>query len=171
MPATPPNRPLLSLVVATLAAVAATAVAAPATAAAPAGGATGLSAAVAPTSVAPGGRVGLLLRGCGSRTGTASSSAFGDVRLGPSGSSSTLSGSTTVFTNAGAGTYTVTFECGGPGGGRVTAPLQVTTGAARGGTGGSIHTVSRAEMAVGGTLTASALAAGIWLLRRRARAS
>ncbi|MEU6862900.1 hypothetical protein ABZ924_06430 [Streptomyces sp. NPDC046876] len=164
MPATPPNRPLLSLAAATLAAVAATA--APASAA---GGATGLSAAVSPNSVAPGGRIGLTLGGCGSRTGTASSSAFGDVRLGSSNSAYTLSGSTTVFTNASAGTYTVTFECGGPGGDRVTASLQVTTGAARGGTGGSIDTVSRGEIAVGGALTVGALATGIWLLRRRTR--
>ncbi|MEU3772752.1 hypothetical protein AB0F11_05995 [Streptomyces sp. NPDC032472] len=166
MPATPPNRPLLSLAAAALAAVAATA--APATATA-AGGATGLSAAVSPNSVAPGGRIGLTLGGCGSRTGTASSSAFGNVRLGSSNSTSTLSGSTTVFTNASAGTYAVTFECGGPGGDRVTAPLQITTGAARGGTGGSIDTVSRGEIAIGGALTVGALATGIWLLRRRTR--
>ncbi len=166
MPAKPPNRPLLSLAAATLAAATA---ATPVTAAHAAGGAT-LTAAVSPTSVAPGGRVALNMRGCGSRTGAASSSAFGDARLtAGNGEATNLFGSATVFSSASSGTYTVTFECGGPGGQRVTASLQVTPGAARGGTGGSIGTMSPGQIAVGGALTASALGTGIWLLRRRIR--
>ncbi|KOU30588.1 hypothetical protein ADK52_04090 [Streptomyces sp. WM6372] len=128
------------------------------------------SAGVSPTTVAPGSRVSLNVTGCGTKTGTASSSAFGDVRLTPGNLEATnLFGSATVFSNANSGTHTVTFECGGSGGQRVTVPLQVTSGAARGGLGGSIGEMSPGQVALGGALAAGALGTGIWILRRRAR--
>ncbi|MGW7452560.1 hypothetical protein [Streptomyces sp. NPDC054787] len=126
------------------------------------------SATVSPTSVAPGGRVALSVDGCGTRTARATSTAFGEVRLGPgNAASSTLFGSAIVSRNATTGTHRVTFECGGPGGERVTASLYVTPGAARGGTGGSVGSMSTGQVAVGGALAASALGAGVWVLLRR----
>ncbi|MFK0253270.1 hypothetical protein [Streptomyces sp. NPDC090445] len=168
MPAKPSNRPLLNLAAATLA-VAATAVA-PLPAAHAADGSP-LSAAVSPTTAAPGNRVALILRGCGSNLARVGSSAFGEVRLSGGGSSGSgsLTGSATILRNASTGVHPVTFECGDFAGSRVTVSLQVAPGAARGGEGGSIGAVSPARIAIGGTLAASALGAGIWILRRRAR--
>ncbi|MFD7629856.1 hypothetical protein ACFV7Q_28190 [Streptomyces sp. NPDC059851] len=168
MPAKPSNRPLLSLVAATLA-VAATA-ATPLSAAHAVNGSP-LSAAVSPTTVAPGNRVALHLRGCGTSSGRAASSAFGEVRLRAGSSFDSLSGSATILRGASTGVHPVTFECGDFGGTRVTVSLQVAPGAARGGEGGSIGAVSPAQIAIGGTLAASALGTGIWILRRRARTS
>lgn len=129
------------------------------------------SASVSPSTVAPGGRVALNIAGCGTKTGRASSSAFGDVQLTPGNLEATnLFGGATVHRNASAGTHRVVFECGGPGGERVTVSLHVTPGAARGGTGGSIGSMSPGQIAAGGALAAGALGAGIWLLRRRATA-
>ncbi|MFE9933939.1 hypothetical protein [Streptomyces sp. NPDC005533] len=126
------------------------------------------SAGVSPTSVAPGGRVALNVDGCGTRSGRATSTAFSEVRLTPGNAQATnLYGSATVFRDANPGTHRVTFECGGPGGERVTVSLQVASGAARGGTGGSIGSMSPWQVAVGGALAAGALGAGIWVLRRR----
>ncbi|MFJ4779006.1 hypothetical protein [Streptomyces sp. NPDC088762] len=126
------------------------------------------SATVSPGIVAPGGRVSLNIAGCGTRTGRATSTAFGDVRLNPGSPAATnLIGSATVFGNASPGAHRVTFECGGPGGESVVVSLQVTPGAARGGTGGSIDSMSKAQIAVGGALVASALGAGVWVIRRR----
>ncbi|MFG2749864.1 hypothetical protein [Streptomyces xanthophaeus] len=127
------------------------------------------SASVSPSTVAPGGRVGLNVAGCGTKTGRATSSAFGDVQLTPGNLEATnLFGSATVYNNASPGTHRVIFECGGAGGQRVTVSLQVTPGAARGGTGGSVGSMSPGQIAVGGALAAGALGAGVWLLRRRA---
>lgn len=127
---------------------------------------------VSPTAVAPGGRVSLNVTGCGTKTGLASSSAFGDVRLTPGNLEATnLFGNATVFSNANTGAHSVTFECGGAGGQRVTVSLQVTTGAARGGLGGSIGAMSPGRIALGGAMAAGALGTGIWVLRRRSRMS
>ncbi|MGW0391635.1 hypothetical protein ACWDYJ_12195 [Streptomyces sp. NPDC003042] len=123
---------------------------------------------VSPTTVAPGSRVSLNITGCGTKTGRASSRAFGDVWLTPGNLEATnLFGAATVHRNAGAGSHPVTFECGGPGGQRVTVALQVSPGAARGGLGGSAGTMSPAQIAIGGALAVGALGTGIWLLRRR----
>ncbi|MBT2467884.1 hypothetical protein J7E97_08350 [Streptomyces sp. ISL-66] len=123
---------------------------------------------VSPTSVAPGSRVSLNITGCGTKTGKASSRAFGDVWLTPGNAEATnLFGAATTFRNASAGAHPVTFECGGPGGERVTIALNITPGAARGGLGGSVDSVSPGQIAVGGALVASALGAGAWFLRRR----
>ncbi|MET9964232.1 hypothetical protein ABZ128_35000 [Streptomyces sp. NPDC006326] len=128
------------------------------------------SASVSPTVVSPGGRVSLNLSGCRSNVGRASSSAFGEARLGSGNlQSGTLFGATTVYRDASPGSYNVTFECGD--GERVTVSLQVLSGAARGGLGGSTRAMNTAQIAVGGTLVAGAVGAGIWVLRRRARAS
>ncbi|MFF4100757.1 hypothetical protein [Streptomyces sp. NPDC001903] len=167
MPATPlaqpPNLRLLTRAAAAALVLAAATPAAFAHAASP-------SANVSPTAVAPGGRVSLNVTGCGTKTGTASSSAFGDVRLTPGNLEATnLIGSATVFSNANSGAYTVTFECGGSGGQRVTVSLQVASGAARGGLGGSIGAMSPGRIALGGALAAGALGTGVWILRRRSR--
>lgn len=126
---------------------------------------------VSPSTVAPNGRVALKVEGCGTKTGRAFSSAFADVHLTPGNLEATnLFGSATVYGNAGQGTHRVTFECGGPGGERVTVSLHVAPGGARGGLGGSNDSVSPVQIAVGGVLVASALGAGVWVLRRRAAA-
>ncbi|MCX4693543.1 hypothetical protein [Streptomyces sp. NBC_01408] len=156
------SRRLMKVAAAALVVTAATPVAATVAYAAP-------SASVTPSTVAPGGRVGLNVAGCGTKTGRATSTAFGDVQLTPGNLEATnLFGSATVYNNANPGTHRVTFECGGPGGQRVTVSLQVTPGAARGGTGGSMGSVSPGQIAAGGTLVAVALGAGVWVLRRRA---
>ncbi|WP_235438652.1 hypothetical protein [Streptomyces yangpuensis] len=129
------------------------------------------SASVSPTAAAPGGRVALNITGCGTKAARVTSTAFSEVRLTPGNLEATnLFGNATVFSNANPGTHRVTFECGGPGGERVSVSLQVTTGAARGGTGGSVGSMSPAQIAVGGTLAVGALVGGVWVLRRRAAA-
>ncbi|GAA2650448.1 MULTISPECIES: hypothetical protein [Streptomyces] len=130
------------------------------------------SATVSPTAVAPGGRVALNVTGCGTQVARVTSTAFGEARLTPGNqTAASLIGSATVFNNASSGAHRVVFECGGPGGERVTLSLQVSLGAARGGTGGSIGSMSPGQIAVGGALTAGALGAGVWVMRRRAAAS
>ncbi|MCX5197054.1 hypothetical protein OOK31_24680 [Streptomyces sp. NBC_00249] len=130
------------------------------------------SATVSPGTVAPGGRVSLNVDGCGTRTGRASSRAFGDVSLTPGNQEATnLFGAATVYRDAPTGAHPVTFECGGAGGRRVTVTLQVTPGAARGGLGGSVDSMSPVQIAVGGALAAGALGTGAWLLRRRTTAT
>ncbi|MFJ5550586.1 hypothetical protein [Streptomyces sp. NPDC093225] len=125
-------------------------------------------ASVSPSTAAPGQRVTLNVNGCGTRTGTASSSAFGTSRLSPGGrAADDLSGSATVFANLTPGSYPVTFQCDGLGGRRVTITLRVGPGAARGGLGGSIGEISPGQIAVGGALVAGALGAGFWYFRRR----
>ncbi|MFB7170358.1 hypothetical protein ACFCYM_05945 [Streptomyces sp. NPDC056254] len=129
------------------------------------------SATVSPTTVAPGGRVALNIAGCGTKVARVTSTAFSEVRLAPGNlAADNLSGNATVFNDAVPGTHRVLFECGGPGGQRVTVSLQVTPGAARGGTGGSVGSMSTTQIAVGGTLAACALIGGVWVLRRRAAA-
>lgn len=126
------------------------------------------SGSVSPTSVSPGGRVSLNVTGCGTRTGKATSRAFGDVWLTPGNAEATnLFGAATTFRNVSAGSHPVTFECGGPGGERVTVALNISPGAARGGLGGSVESMSSGQIAVGGSLVAAALGAGAWFLRRR----
>ncbi|MFD9412904.1 hypothetical protein ACFWBN_38695 [Streptomyces sp. NPDC059989] len=128
------------------------------------------SATVSPNPVAPGGRVSLNIDGCGTNVARVTSSAFGDVRLTPGNPASTnLFGSATVLSNASAGAHRVTFECA-PGGERIVLSLQVTPGAARGGTGGSIDSMSPGQIAIGGALVAAALGGGAWVIRRRAAA-
>ncbi|MFE9216848.1 hypothetical protein ACFYN3_10950 [Streptomyces lavendulae] len=126
------------------------------------------SATVSPGTVAPGGRVSLNVEGCGTKTGRATSRAFGNVTLTPGNLEATnLFGAATVYRDAPTGSHPVTFECGGTGGRRITVTLQVAPGAARGGLGGSVESMSTGQVALGGTLAASALCAGIWILRRR----
>ncbi|MFJ8018130.1 hypothetical protein [Streptomyces sp. NPDC096339] len=130
------------------------------------------SATVSPSTVAPGGRVALNLEGCGTKTGRASSTAFGEVLLTPGNLQATnLFANATVSRNASTGTHRVLFECGNARGEQVTIPLQVISGAARGGTGGSIASMSTGQIAAGGALAAGAIGAGVWLLRRRSAAA
>ncbi|MGW1775412.1 hypothetical protein [Streptomyces sp. NPDC002104] len=171
MPATPHsprtpsrtrNRPLPRLLAIAAATVAFAAAAPPTLAQAQPSGS------VSPTNVAPGDRVSLNVTGCGTRTGKATSRAFGDVWLTPGNAEATnLFGSATTSRNISAGSHPVTFECGGPGGERVTVALNITPGAARGGLGGSVGSMSPGQIALGGSLVAAALGAGAWILRRR----
>ncbi|MCJ0867862.1 hypothetical protein [Streptomyces sp. AP-93] len=166
MPATPHSprryRPLPRLLAVAAATVAFAAAAPPTLAQAQPSGS------VSPTNVAPGGRVSLNVTGCGTRTGKATSRAFGDVWLTPGNAEATnLFGSAVTSRNISAGSHPVTFECGGPGGERVTVALNITPGAARGGLGGSVGSMSPGQIAIGGALVASALGAGAWILRRR----
>ncbi|AZM89008.1 hypothetical protein [Streptomyces sp. W1SF4] len=124
------------------------------------------SATVSPGTVAPGSRVTLTVDGCDSSAARASSRAFGDVSLSPASRAYGFTGSATVYRDAAAGSYPVTFDCGGSGR-RVTVTLTISPGAARGGLGGSIDAMSPARIALGGTLAAGALGTGVWLLRRR----
>jgi hypothetical protein len=127
---------------------------------------------VSPGTVAPGSRVALNIEGCGIKTGRASSRAFGDVTLTPGNLEATnLFGGATVYRDAPTGSHPVTFECGGTGGRRVTVALNVSPGAARGGMGGSVDSMSTMQIAVGSGMVMTALGAGIWILRRRAGSS
>ncbi|MFJ7203281.1 hypothetical protein ACIQWR_07080 [Streptomyces sp. NPDC098789] len=129
------------------------------------------SAIVSPDSPAPGQRIALNISGCGTKTGRASSRAFGEVRLTPGNlEAGNLFGSADILRTAAVGSHPVTFECGGPGGTRVTVPLTVIAGAARGGSGGSIGSTSTGQIAVGGALVAGALGAGFHVMRRRSEA-
>lgn len=105
---------LAGVAVAALAAAAAT----PVTLASAAPAATGSpSATVSPGTVAPGGRVSLNVEGCGTKTGRATSRAFGNVSLTPGNLEATnLFGAATVYRDAPTGSHPVTFECGGTGG-------------------------------------------------------
>ncbi|WP_405493313.1 hypothetical protein [Streptomyces sp. NBC_00096] len=125
----------------------------------------GSSGSVTPNSVAPGGRVNLNVTGCVTGAVEATSGAFGSVWLERSNARATNSaGGATVGNNP--GSYSVTFKCASSGE-QVTVPLTVTTGAARGGLGGSVGSMSPGQIAIGGALVASALGAGAWFLRRR----
>ncbi|MER7764260.1 hypothetical protein [Streptomyces sp. NPDC097619] len=126
------------------------------------------TATVSPGTVSPGSRVSLNVEGCGTRTGRATSSAFGEAQLSAGNmEASNLFGSATVYRSISPGSHPVTFECGGSGGRRVTVNLYVTPGAARGGLGGSVDGPSTGQIAMGGALVAGALGAGVWYLRRR----
>ncbi|MFJ3878142.1 hypothetical protein ACIPW5_11840 [Streptomyces sp. NPDC090077] len=125
------------------------------------------SATVSPGTAAPGSRVSLTVDGCDTSTARASSRAFGDVSLSPGSRAYSFTGSATVYRDAASGNYPVTFECGANSGRRVTVTLTVSPGAARGGLGGSVESMSPGQIALGGTLAAGALGTGIWLLRRR----
>ncbi|MFJ3721481.1 hypothetical protein ACIPYQ_02805 [Streptomyces sp. NPDC090045] len=161
-PAAPPTAARRLVTVAAAALIAAAAAPATLAYAAP-------SATLSPTAVAPGGRVALNVTGCGTQVARVTSTAFGEVRLTPGNqAAANLIGSANVFNNASLGAHRVLFECGGPGGESVTLSLQVSSGAARGGTGGSIGSMSPGQIAVGGALAAGALGAGVWVLRRRA---
>ncbi|MEV6956751.1 hypothetical protein [Streptomyces sp. NPDC051183] len=163
MPATPNRTPrathlprLMAIAAATLAVAAAV----PATLAHAAPSAT-----VSPGTVSPGDRVTLNIAGCGTNTGRASSRAFGDVWLTPGNQQATnLIGAATTYRNISAGSHPVTFECGGQ---RITVALNISPGAARGGLGGSVDSMSPGQIAMGGALAAGGLGAGIWMLRRR----
>ncbi|MFE9253696.1 hypothetical protein [Streptomyces sp. NPDC006879] len=128
------------------------------------------SATVSPSSVTPGSRVSLNLQGCGTKTGRASSSAFGDVILQPGNLEATnLVGAATVYDNASPGSHQVRFMCGiGSGVQPRPVTINVVAGPARGGVGGSMSSVNPAHIAIGGTLVAGAMGAGVWVLRRRA---
>ncbi|NJP99600.1 hypothetical protein [Streptomyces zingiberis] len=117
-----------------------------------------------PSSVAPGGTVRLRVTGCGSRTGTATSSAFGTVRLLPGDlRAGHLFGSATVHTYARQGGHRVNVRCGGPESRSTSVRITVSEEAAEAGA-GAFHGMGATAA---GALMAAAGAA--LLLRRRAR--
>ncbi|MFB7778184.1 hypothetical protein [Streptomyces bauhiniae] len=118
---------------------------------------------VTPSVLPAGGRLTIRVEGC--RGGTVSSRAFRAARLEGNGNNSRVT--VTIDRNARPGRYDITAECGGR---SLTRPNAFTViGGVNGGLGGSSTTgATRADMAIGGGLVASAaLGAGaVWLRRR-----
>jgi len=141
---------------------------------------------IAPSVIAPGGRVTLGAGGCTGET-TVTSGIF-DTTVIPSGSTTATA---TVDTDARRGAvYAVTFACGSTGTSRnvnltitagatstptaapTTAPTVSSTavaptGAAQGGLGGSMDTVDSVELAAGGALVAASAVGTLYFVRRR----
>ncbi|MEU4683137.1 hypothetical protein [Streptomyces xinghaiensis] len=118
-----------------------------------------------PSTVAPGGTLRLRATGCDSRTGTASSPAFGRVRLEPGDlKAGHLFGSATVHLHARTGEHQVSVRCGGPEGRSAATRVTVARDAVEAGAGGFRGTVT----AAGGALLLAAAVLGLYL-RRRAR--
>ncbi|WP_030545247.1 hypothetical protein [Streptomyces albus] len=118
-----------------------------------------------PSTVAPGGTLRLRATGCESRTGTASSPAFGRIRLEPGDlKAGHLFGSATVHLHARTGDHQVSVRCGGPEGRSAATRVTVSREAAEAGASGFRGTVT----ATGGALLLAAAALGLYL-RRRAR--
>ncbi|KAF4405517.1 MULTISPECIES: hypothetical protein [Streptomyces] len=132
----------------------------------------GPAAVAEPSAVAPGGTVALEIKGCGTRTGTAASKAFGEIRLQPADlRASRLFGSATVRTYAEPGSHQVRFRCGTDG--RVaTTPLVVSAdGVEAAGNDTFAGLTATTGTAAGGVLLAAAAGAGVYVFRRRARAA
>ncbi|MYV42796.1 hypothetical protein GT030_29025, partial [Streptomyces sp. SID1328] len=120
---------------------------------------------VATPGVLPaGGRLTITVEGC--RGGTVSSRAFGAARLESNGSNHSRV-TVTIDRNARPGRYDITVDCRGR---TLTRPNAFTViGGVNGGLGGSSTTgATRADMAIGGGLVASAALGGglVWLRRR-----
>ncbi|MFJ4964681.1 hypothetical protein ACIP6P_19910 [Streptomyces sp. NPDC088729] len=154
--------------------------------AAPDGAASTFNPTVAPSVIAPGGRVTLGSGGCAGET-TVTSTVFDQVVI-PSGSATATA---TVDTSARRGaSYAVMFTCGSTGSSRsvtltitsgatstptgapATAPTVSSTaiaptGAAQGGLGGSVGTMNTVELASGGALVVAAAFGTVYFVRRR----
>ncbi|MEW1612782.1 MULTISPECIES: hypothetical protein [unclassified Streptomyces] len=160
--------------------------AAPAAHAAPDGAVNTFNPTIAPSVIAPGGRVTLGSGGCTGET-TVTSGIF-DTTVIPSGGTTATA---TVDADARRGAvYAVTFVCGSTGTSRnvnlsitagppstpttvpTTAPTVSSTavaptGAARGGLGGSMETMDSVELALGGALVVAAATGTLYFVRRR----
>ncbi|WP_415949378.1 hypothetical protein [Streptomyces sp. KLOTTS4A1] len=133
---------------------------------------------VTPSSTAPGTTVRIAATGCATSNPNASARAYSDAfptaSLSAVGSSGEVSGTSTVFTGAKAGTYTVTVVCD------VSNPSQKYTGSftvtgtsatpqgVRGGLGGSFG-ATPTTIAAGSVLVAAGLGATAYTLHRRSR--
>ncbi|MBQ0984970.1 hypothetical protein KBZ10_10655 [Streptomyces sp. F63] len=147
---------------------AAAALSVPAAAAISDGAPPGPSVETEPSTVAPGGTLRLRATGCESRTGTASSPAFGSIRLEPGDlKAGHLFGIATVHLHARTGAQQVSVRCGGPEGRSAATRVTVSREAAEAGAGGFGGTATAAT-ATGGALLLAAAALGL-RLRRRAR--
>lgn len=154
--------------------------------AAPDGASSTFNPTIAPSAIAPGGRVTLGAGGCTGET-TVTSGVF-DTTVIPSGSTTATA---TVDADARrSAVYAVTFSCGSTGttrnvnltitGGATSTPTAAPTsaptvsstaiaptGAAQGGMGGSTETMDTAQLAAGAALVASAAAGALYFVRRR----
>ncbi|MBY8884745.1 hypothetical protein K7472_07785 [Streptomyces sp. PTM05] len=137
---------------------------------------------VTPSSARPGQTVTISATGCITASADAIARAYSDAfptaTLNASaGSGGSVTGTSTVFSGAKPGTYTVNVVCdikNGSGGGKGTLTVlgkgnTMPHGGARTGLGGSITSGSAGETALGATLVAAAVvAAGAYGRRRRA---
>lgn len=129
----------------------------------------GPAAVAEPAVVGPADSVVLKVTGCDTRTGMASSAAFGRIRLQPGDlDAGYLFGNATVPSYAEPGDHQVSFRCGGPDGRSATTRLTVM--AAETAEGGSFAGMSTATgTAAGGALLAAGAGTVALILRRRAR--
>ncbi|MFE9698146.1 hypothetical protein [Streptomyces sp. NPDC006270] len=155
----------------------------PAAHAAPDGAASTFNPTIAPSVIAPGGRVTLGAGGCTGET-TVSSGIFDTVTI-PSGSTTATA---TIDTDARRGAvYAVTFACGSTGtsrnvnltitGGATSTPTPTTVptasstalvpGGVRGGLGGSSGGTDTVELAAGAALVVAAASGALYFARRR----
>ncbi|MBC9715156.1 hypothetical protein H9Y04_21630 [Streptomyces sp. TRM66268-LWL] len=166
-----------TLAAGTLLAGAALALAAPAAHAVEAG-----AVAVTPSSAAPGQSVRIGASGCGSANPSAQARAYSDAfataSLSAVGSAGEVAGTSTVFTGAKAGTYTVTVVCdiSNPSQQKYTGSFTVTGSSTtpqgvRGGLGGSFEDAGPGTIAAGSALVAVGLGATAYTVRRRMQRS
>ncbi|MFI6938671.1 hypothetical protein ACIBI4_05330 [Streptomyces sp. NPDC050418] len=140
--------------------------------------------AVTPSSAAPGQTVKIGASGCATSNANASARAYSDAfptaSLSAVGSAGEVSGSSTVFSGAKAGTYTVTVVCdvNNPSQQRYTGSFTVTGSSSsttpqgvRGGLGGSFEDAGPGTIAAGAALVAVGLGATAYTVRRRMRRS
>ncbi|MHA6758629.1 hypothetical protein [Streptacidiphilus sp. PAMC 29251] len=133
-----------------------------------------------PTTVKPGGNIGLGVSGCDAGSATASAGVFDTVKLPSTGTAGEYVGAATIDADAKPGAqYDVKFTCGSSSGTTTltvaaattptTTPTAVTpTGAVKTGLGGGSNSDNSAELAAGGALAAVALGAlGLTAARRR----
>ncbi|MBV2356282.1 hypothetical protein KUM39_18180 [Streptomyces sp. J2-1] len=118
-----------------------------------------------PNVVAAGGRLSVTVEGC--RGGTATSTAFGTIRLAPV-RDDTSRGVARISRDTAPGRYDIAVDCDNR---RLIRPGAFTVlGAVAGGLGGSTTSgATPADLAIGGTLVGSALIGGgaYWLRRRQ----
>ncbi|SDK15774.1 hypothetical protein [Streptomyces indicus] len=137
--------------------------------------------AVTPSSAGPGQTVKIGASGCATANANAQARAYSDAfptaSLSAVGQQGEVSGTSTVFSGAKAGTYTVTVVCD------VSNPTQKYTGSftvtgssttpqgVRGGLGGSFEDAGPGTIAAGAALVAAGLGATAITVRRRMRRS
>jgi hypothetical protein len=137
-----------------------------------------------PTTVQPGGSIGLGVSGCDATSASASAGVFDTVNLPSTGTTGEFVGATTVDADAKPGAqFQVTFTCGSSSGtttltiaaaGAATATATATstaatpTGAVMTGLGGASTSMSPGEVAAGSAVLAAALGGlGLAAVRRR----
>ncbi|MDQ0947842.1 hypothetical protein QFZ24_001765 [Streptomyces phaeochromogenes] len=122
---------------------------------------------VTPSVIARGGQLSVSVDGC-PNGGSATSTAFPQARLSPTGGNNeTAKGTATINSSANPGSYDITVHCSGK---TLTKPQAFTViGGVRGGLGGSSSTgATPTDIAIGGGLVGLALiGGGVFWMRRR----